>query len=499
MLSFISYCEIGVGDIDHRRRVTRDRLEPLVRQVAARLWASGVRPGEVVLYQGSQQASALVLFWACMLNGAIFAAADEGWPAFQLATALQGIAPRLVASTSRSVAAATTVYPDVEHLWLEPEADMSDLDGLASWSAGAAAQEPANVPDASPAAYLFTSGTSGAPKAVVHSRQGLGAGGRLTVRAFNWQVGERLINLPDPHTMSGLRNAFLAAPLGGIEWIPFPDRDRPNIFALLDGLERAQCDRLVVGPLFLRQLAMLGDRAPAGAFSTVKAIYSTGATLDPESAAEVHARLGIPIINYYGLTETGGICLSQNLDGWQPGDRTLGYPAGCETRIVDRDGNPVANGEEGELLIRSPQLMIGYLDDPIATADRLDRGWLRTGDLVRRMRDGRYMLVGRASQFIKTISTERVHPEEIERVLERHAAVAEAAVFGRPEAGGGERIAALIVTRQSRPQADSLPNELADFVSDLLGPARRPAVVRFVDKLPRLGNGKLIRHQLQDL
>jgi acyl-coenzyme A synthetase/AMP-(fatty) acid ligase len=499
MLGFLSSCDIGIGGLNSGRVLGRDQLESLIHLVASRLSSLGLAPGEVVLYQGPQQASALVLFWACMLNGSIFAPVDEGWPAFQLAKAAGAISPRLVASTSRSVAAAATVFPDAEHLWLEPESDLSDLDGLAKWARGAAHSTPVHMPGNAPAAYLFTSGTSGVPKAVVHTRQGLVHGAEVTLKALEWEAGERLVNLPDPYSMSGLRNAFLAAPLGGLKWLPLPERDRPNFFALLAQLEQAQCHRLVVGPLFLRQLALLQDRVSSEAFRSVKAIYCTGAALDSASARQVYERLGVPVINYYGLTETGGICLSQSLAGWSASDRSVGRPVGCEVRLVSDGGRPSAPGEEGELEVRSPQLMTGYLNDPKATTERFRDGWLRTGDLFRCLSDGSYELEGRASQFINALSTDRVHPEEIEHILERHEAVAEAAVYGRAEIGGGERIAALIVPRRRADDDEDLSAELAAFVAEHLGPARRPSFVRMVQQLPRLGNGKLIRHRLQDL
>ena len=341
----LSYGNIKIGDLEGRHVLTHTDLDPLIRQVAGRLRQIGVGPGEVVLYQGPQQASAVVLFWACMSNGAVFAAGDEDWPAFQLANAAGRMTPRLVASTSRSVGAAHQVFPHAEHLWLEPSPECTDLEGLANWARGAPMCDALDIPDEAPAAYLFTSGTSGVPKAVVHSRGGLAHGARLTLRTFEWKAGERLINLAEPHTMSGLRNAFLAAPLGGIEWVPAP---RASLFALLEQLETARCNRLVVGPLLLRQLALLGDRAPASAFASLKAIYCTGATLDPASVETIYARLGVPVVNYYGLTETGGICLSQRLPGWRPGDGSLGHPAGCEARVVDADLAPVADGEEGD-------------------------------------------------------------------------------------------------------------------------------------------------------
>ncbi|MBI5941348.1 MAG: acyl--CoA ligase [Caulobacterales bacterium] len=473
-------------------------LAPLVATVAARLRGLGAESGEVVLYQGPQQAAALVLFWASMAVGAVFVPVDGGWPAFQLAHAAGRLAPRVVVAASE---AAATVFPDAASLRLDAGTDFSDLSALADWAHGASGttRAPAMVPSAAPGACLYTSGSSGMPKAVVLSRAALIESARSTIDAFGWEPGERLVNLPDPHTMSGLRNAFLAAPLGGVEWVPLPGRDRGDLFALIEKLARARCQRLVIGPLLLRQLALLGARVPAAMFDGLKAIYCTGATLDANSVERLHNRWGVPVINYYGLTETAGLCLSQRLGGWRPGGAGLGHPVDCEARLVGDDGVILSANVEGELQIRSSRLMSGYIDDAQASADRFDGDWLRTGDLARRRADGGYDLVGRIGQFINTLATERIHPEEIEQVLERHDAVAEAAVFGRPETGGGERIIALVVPAPDVDAARDLTHMLADFTAEHLGSSRRPSLILVVDILPRQSNGKLLRHRLPEL
>jgi acyl-coenzyme A synthetase/AMP-(fatty) acid ligase len=163
---------------------------------------------------------------------------------------------------------------------------------------------------------------------------------------------------------------------------------------------------------------------------------------------------------------------------------------------VRLDGEEAAPGEVGELQIRSPQLMSGYFGDAAATAARFDGPWLRTGDLARRSSDGRIELVGRADHFIKTAATERVHPEEVEVALEQHPGVAEVAVCGAANDQGQERICALVVLREGVPTP--LPRQLAAFVADRIGAARAPRDIRYADRLPRSGGGKLLRHLLPD-
>jgi acyl-coenzyme A synthetase/AMP-(fatty) acid ligase len=492
--------EIDLSDIHRRGRasarfaIARAGAAPvngaaafgLAARAAGRLRAGGVRPGDVLLHQGPQNLQAFVLFWAAVSLGAVFAPVDPDWPDYQLARAVR-FAPAAVACATGGSAAAVCGQAPLIPLGPDFEAWLGDAEPVA----------PVMTDPQAPAAYLFTSGSTGTPKAVVLSRRALAHSGALAVQTFGWRPGQHLVNLPEPHTMSGLRNAFVAAPLAELVWTPLPPRDRPDLVTLMDRLAEAGCEQLVCGPLLVRHLALLADRLEPDALATLRAIFCTGANLGPVDAARVHARFGAPVVNYYGLTETGGLCLSQSPETWSPADESLGRPVGCETRLVDLAGRSVAEGAVGELLVRSPQLMSGYLDDAAATAARLDEeGWLHTGDLMRQGVHG-FELVGRSDGFINTAATERVHPEEIETVLEEHEAVAEAAVCGLTGPDGFERISALVVP--ARPAATDLPGRLAAYVAERLGTGRRPSQVRLVDHLPRRDNGKLIRGELKSL
>ncbi len=471
---------------------------------AGGLAAAGVGVGDPVVFQAGQRQEALVLFWAAMALGAVFVPLDATWPDYIVERALAQIRPRVVVCDGERGDLYRRLFPQALLLVLASDSSSGEADPATEaqswpeWLARSPAMvNPApNVPPTAPAAFLFTSGTTAAPKAVVLSRGALASGAQLTLKTFEWRPGERLINLPEPHTMSGLRNGLIAAPLGGMHWIPFGVAQRPNIFALLDGFETARAERLVVGPALVRQLVQLGSRVEAASLASVKAIYCTGAALSPAAADQFHARFNVPIINYYGLTETGGICVSQRLSDWRPNDRSLGLAAGAELRVRTESAELKTLGT-GELQVRSRQLMSGYLADPEATAARFDQDWLRTGDLARMDADGRIYLVGRESGFIKTASTDRVAPEEIEQVLEEHPAVSEAAVLGLSTESGAERIAGLVVLSEASAGVSEM--ELAAFVGERLGVARTPSLIRFVTRIPRRDTGKIIRAELQEL
>ena len=473
------------------------RFVDRVARCRAHLAGSGIREGDAVLFHGDQGPAAIVVFWATVLEGAVFVPVDGGWPAYLLQKAC--------AKTGPAVAfVEDALLPSWQGLSGAKVVALSVLEaGLSDGSASdAAAIRPrhadADLAGERPAVYLFTSGSTGDPKAVVLSHAALAHSAQRVVDTFDWRTGERLLNLADPHTMSGLRNAFVAAPLAGMAWISAPKRQRENTFALLECIERTQPQRMVVAPVLLRHVNLLGARVDAGVFASTKAVYCTGTDLNGDEVRNFHARFGIPVVNYYGLTETVGLCVSQDVRDWSPGDAGIGCPVGCEARVVDGDGDEVAGDGEGELQILLDHPMSGYLDDAEATAAMFDGRWLRTGDLVRRDADGRIRIVGRSGDFIKTMGTEKIQPREIEAVLEQCQGVAEAAVFGWSDPSGGERIAALIVAGADQDGALLSDHRLASFVRERLGASRVPAIFRRVAAIPRSANGKTLRKKLQD-
>lgn len=462
-----------------------------------RLAAVGLGVGETVVYHGDQGLSALVVFWASVLEGAVFAPVDAGWPGYMLEKVSKMARP-VVAIVDDELMPAWQALPAAPTLI--PVSTLDFASGLMPPAGQARCPRPIiGISPAVPAAYLFTSGSTGEPKAVVLSHAALARSARLAIETFAWKSGERLLNLADPHTMSGLRNAFVAAPLAGMAWICAPKQDRDNVFALLECIERSQVQRMVAAPILLRHLNLLGSRIPAAALASLKALYCTGADLSADEVGRFHASFGIPVVNYYGLTETVGLCLSQDVDDWSVHDESVGRPVGCEVRIVNDAGAAALPGEVGELQVRLDFPMSGYLQDPAATSDIFDGPWLRTGDLVEQDADGRIRIVGRRGNFIKTLGTEKVQPQEIEAVLEQCPGVAEAAVFGWADPAGGERIVALIVNTDDHCGRSLQDGGLADFVRGRLGAARVPGVFRRIAAIPRSANGKILRKQLRDL
>ena len=477
-----SVCEANDG-----LTIAGDALGSLIAGAATRLQAAGVGCGDTVLFADGQGLSAFVHFWSTVLIGGIFVPVDSSWPATRIAAICPRLRPKVAVVPARDLTTFRALLPGLSVF------AASDL------PPACADFTPVEVAADAPGAFLLTSGSTGEPKIVVHGRDALLRSAKLAVQTFDWGPGERLLNLPEPHTMSGLRNALLAAPLAGMCWVSTAADQRANLFALLDLIAALGIQRLVAAPMLLRQINLQAARLPPDMLTSLKAVYCTGADLHDEEVTRFHARLGIPVINYYGLTETVGLCLSQRVEGWQPGDRSVGWPVGCTVRLVAADGCELTQGDVGELQIDTHLPMQRYLDDPTATAQLFDGSWLRTGDLARRDADGRITLTGRASAFINTVHTEKIYPGEVESALECLPGIAQAAVFGLPDAAGGERIVALLVPLPDARDADLEPRQLALGVREQLGPGRVPALFRCVAGLPCSSNGKLLRNALPAL
>jgi acyl-coenzyme A synthetase/AMP-(fatty) acid ligase len=202
-------------------------------------------------------------------------------------------------------------------------------------------------------------------------------------------------------------------------------------------------------------------------------------------------------MNYYGLTETAGLCAGviPQMDGARPG--SIGVPLGCRIRIVDQAGEPVKAGETGELLICSDQLMAGYWREPLLTERVLRDGWFHTGDLVRREPDGSLSLMGRLTESFKDRRGEFIHPAAIEEAMELHPLVVEAGVCGYTAADGETAMAAFVVTEPAAAWGE-LEGELRRFVAERLGTHRTPDRIERIDVLPRGTNDKLLRRILQE-
>jgi acyl-CoA synthetase (AMP-forming)/AMP-acid ligase II len=227
--------------------------------------------------------------------------------------------------------------------------------------------------------------------------------------------------------------------------------------------------------------------------SSLELVMCGSAPLSAELEAECAARLGRPVLQVYGLTETGPVVSISRRHGPRTAGSAGTVVPGTQVRLVDPVGGAdLAAGQTGELWVRGPQVMAGYLANPKATAATIDAdGWLRTGDLGTVTADGEVFVADRIKELIK-VSGFQVAPAELEALLVTHPAVADVAVVGRPDERAGERPVAFVVAR-----GELDPDELIAWAAQRTAGYKRLAAVTVVDSVPRSPAGKLLRRELR--
>ncbi|MFC9388788.1 beta-ketoacyl synthase N-terminal-like domain-containing protein [Streptomyces venezuelae] len=363
-----------------------------------------------------------------------------------------------------------------------------------------AGSEPAQAPRDDlgldePAWILYTSGTTGAAKGVVsHQRACLWSVRSSYQGVLGLGPDDRLLwPLPLFHSLAHIL-CVLGVTVSGATARILPGFGARDV---LDALRAEPCTMLLGVPsMYLRLVAAVEAVEEAGgSVPKPRLCVVTGAATGPELASAVERVLGAPLVNSYGATETcGAITLSRPDSERPPGTVGTAVP-GSELRLVDpRTGRDARTGDEGEVLVRSPGLLLRYHDRPEETAAALRDGWYRTGDLARRDAAGRLTITGRVKELVIRAG-ENIQPGEIEDVLRTVPGIADAAVTGRPDEALGEVPVAYVV-----PAAGGWsPAEALAACRERLSYFKVPAELYEIAALPVTGSGKVTRRALPGL
>jgi HIP---CoA ligase len=338
---------------------------------------------------------------------------------------------------------------------------------------------------------LFTSGTTGSPKGVLMTH------GRVLPQCAVWigntglTFGERyLIANPFFHSF-GMKVGWVACLLTGAVAVPMAQFEVREAIGLI---ERLKINFLPGPPTIFQMLLSERDKQPFDT-SSLRGGTTGAATVPPVLVDRIRTELGIrDIITAYGMTE----CV--NITGCRPGDpvdliaQTCGAAIpGNEVIIADDAGNEIPRGETGEILVRGQGVMLGYLDDPEATAEAIDAGgWLHTGD-VGTMDDNGYVRITDRKKDLYISGGFNVYPAEVEKLLSAHPAIAMVAVIGLPDERMGEVGKAFVVLR---PGTSASETELLSWSRDNMANYKVPRSFAFVDDLPRNASGKVLKTEL---
>jgi len=369
---------------------------------------------------------------------------------------------------------------------------------FSEWIAAQRAEEPilprgAAPREAQPFQILFTSGTTGVPKAALISHRAKIAQGITHALNLGLVGGDRILSSLPLHHQYAQWLVLVCAPLSGAEVLARPAFDAGDTWS---ALEREGVTHLPCVPTTLYRV--LDDPAAAsGRAPHLRRIVYGAAPMDPQRIRQLRMRFpGVRLFQGFGQTETG-YCLGLHDADHEIRPEALGKPdLFSEVRLLDEAGRAVAPGEVGEIVARTPYLMNGYAGDPDATAAYFAFGpdWGRTGDLAWRDAQGYYHLAGRSKDLIIT-GGENVYAAEVERVLLAHPAVADAAVLGMPDADWGEAVHAAVVLAPGRTAS---PAGLEAHCRASLAAFKCPRRFSFHTGFPHTASGKVRKFALRE-
>jgi acyl-CoA synthetase (AMP-forming)/AMP-acid ligase II len=370
-----------------------------------------------------------------------------------------------------------------------------DPDGVSLPDENATRQAHELPIDAAPdalALLMYTSGTTGVPKGVMLTQANLAANALAISREHRLGTTDRVAAVLPLYHINAFAVTMLSPIAHGGSLVMPP---RFSAAGFWDMAINQGCTWLNVVPTIVSYLL----EAPAPTrerLARIRFCRSASAALPPEHHRAFEAKFGIDIIETLGLTETVAPAFSNPIEPQLRKIGSVGRASGCEARVVDATGAPLADGSVGEIVIRGPQVMPGYYKNPDATAAAFfPDHWLRTGDLGYRDTDGFFFITGRIKELIIK-GGENIAPREIDEALLRHPAVLDAAAVGIPDRHYGQDIMACVVVRNGQRCSEQ---ELRDFCSRELGRYKTPKVIRFVDDLPRGPSGKVQRLKLVEL
>ncbi len=361
-----------------------------------------------------------------------------------------------------------------------PYMDMDDLTKV--FDEDMAQETPAALADLAPgdpAAIVFTSGTTGQPRGVVYPQSYLGGQRLQAEHWFGAKPGEVSWCTAAPGWSKSTRNAFVAPWLGGAVAVLHDGR--------FDPAERLRlCAELGVNVLCQAptEYRMLATRAELAPIPSLRRLVSAGEPIEPETIRHFRERLGLPVGDGYGQTETGPVTGMRLGEDDPDRDGSMGRPLpGIETRV-----------EDGELQLRaatSPTFFAHYLD-----GERFEGEWWPTGDRVSEDDAGYLWFEGRADDLILS-SGYRIGPFEVESALVSHPAVAEAAAVAAPDPERGSVVRAIVVLQDGHEGSERLAAELQEHVKAQTAPYKYPRLVEFAAELPKTHSGKIKRAELR--
>ena len=475
--------------------VTYGELAENVNRCGNALTALGLAKGDRVLMIVKDCAAFFFAFWGAIKAGFVPAPLNTMLRARDYAYMIENSGAAAVLYSSEFAAEVETALEQASHKPAHVFLVSGEGDTLDTRIAGASADlDPAAAAAGDDCFWLFSSGSTGLPKATVHAHQDMVVTSQL--------YGEDVLGVTEDDICFSAAKLFFAYGLGngmtfplwsGGQAVLFPGRPTPD--DMFDMIQRYKPTKYFGVPtLYAAQLQALEANADRD-LSSVTECVSAGEPLPADILRRWKDKTGLDILDGIGTTEILHIFISNRPGDIKPGTSGKIVP-GYEAEILDEHGQEVAAGETGNLRIKGGSTLKYYWNNPEKTADTITDGWVNTGDTYYRDEDGYFVCQGRSDDMMK-VGGIWCSPVEIEAELIAHPKVLEAAIVGRPDADELIKPEAHIVLNDASDAGEALERELLVHVKANLAPYKYPRWFNFVEELPKTATGKIQRYKLR--
>ena len=520
---------IWEGEPGDQRTLTYQELLSAVERFAGVLKAQGFRAGDRAILYMPMVPELPVAMLACARLGITHSVVFAGFSAEALKTRILDLDAGLVVTADggwrrgsivplkQAVDDALEDCPGVRSVivYRRTGNEVEMTPGRDAWwhdlDTGAPAACPAEELDAEHPLYvLYTSGTTGKPKGIVHSTGGYQLQVSMAMRwVFDIKDEDTYWCAADVGWVTGHSYIVYGPLLVGSTTVMYegaPDFPEPDRFWSL--VDKYKVNVFYTSPTAIRAFIKFGTDYPARHdLSSLRLLGSVGEPINPSAWEWYHSVIGggrCPIVDTWWQTETGSIMISPlpGATALKPGSGTFPLP-GIAADVVDLEGNTVAPGGEGYLVVRKPwpSMFRTLWGDPERFRETYWSqipGIYFVGDAARRDEDGYFWVLGRVDD-VMNVSGHRLSTAELESTLVRHDAVAEAAVVGMPDELTGQAVIAFVTPIQGNDPTDELAAELREWVAQQIGKFARPKQIRFSDALPKTRSGKIMRRLLREI
>jgi benzoate-CoA ligase len=489
-----------IAYIDDRTRISYGELATAVGKFASVLREHGLRREERVLLLAHDSVEWPIAFLGAIRAGVVPVAVNTLLTADDYAYILAHSRARAAIVSAALLPALESAMQrgshDIETVWVNGSAGTlatarrdfsSDLEQ-------ARAVKPVATHADDAAFWLYSSGSTGAPKGTVHTH----------ANAYWTDVlyAQNVLRLTESDVCFSAAKLFFAYGLGNALTFPLSAgattllmAERPTPQAVFRRLTEQRPTVFFGVPTLYAGMLATPDM-PSRSAVAMRVCVSAGEALPRDIGERFTAHFGCEILDGIGSTEMLHIFLSNRAGHVQYG--TTGVPVpGYDVELRSEDGRPVADGDVGDLYIRGPSAALMYWTNHDKSRATFQGTWTKSGDKYVRRGDGCYVYAGRADDMLK-VSGLYVSPFEVEAVLVQHPAVLEAAVIGKPDADGLTKTKAFVVLKSGQPGDASLEDALKSFVKDKLAPYKYPRHIEFISELPKTATGKIQRFRLRE-